>query len=160
VDVGVSVGVRVWVRYASRLVELTILLENLQIGARARVDAVGRAHVDGLLDDVLLVAALVNNHRSLSRAGLARVSGRSIFSLLGWGSSPVRRKPYSSVTLKVLRATHAHQRQPTQLYSSTHIIAGASRSVESSGGQKPAFSSISSSAAEPISPISVGRSSR
>ena len=24
----------------------------------------------------------------LSRAGLARVSGRSIFSLLGWGSSP------------------------------------------------------------------------
>ena len=27
----------------------------------------------------------------LSRAGLARVSGRSIFSLLGWGSSPVRR---------------------------------------------------------------------
>ena len=26
----------------------------------------------------------------LSKAGLARVSGRSIFSLLGWGSSPVR----------------------------------------------------------------------
>ena len=51
---GVSVGVRVWVRNASRLVELTILLENLQIGARARVDAVGRAHVDGLLDDLSL----------------------------------------------------------------------------------------------------------
>ena len=38
-----------------------------------------------------LEARLVRVGVVLSRAGLARESGRSIFSLLGWGSSPVRR---------------------------------------------------------------------
>ena len=32
----------------------------------------------------------------LSKAELARVRGRSIFSLLGWGSSPVRHTPRRS----------------------------------------------------------------
>jgi len=56
---------------------------------------------------------LIEAHVFCAQAGLARVSGRSIFSLLGWGSSAVRPTGGASITYRQYGWSMVVSRPPT-----------------------------------------------